>query len=196
MSDKQSIVDVNNLTSVGTVRDAFGLKGEVFIALRGGAETPWLEAQAKIKANGPMVVILRSPEGQVKKFDMTSYRPHKNGVVVRLNGINDRTQAEALRKWVYLLDPEMLEAPIGEQPYVAELIGMEVIRDTGQSIGTVQAVEVTPQWDVLVVKSDAGEVDIPFLEAWVIDMNFEQGRITMQLQDEFLDPDFWKAQQK
>ena len=64
--------------------------------------------------------------------------PGKGLYVVALEGIEDRTQAEALRDCV-LLVPASDRPQLGEDEYhVVDLIGLEVfLQETGESIGTV-----------------------------------------------------------
>lgn len=64
--------------------------------------------------------------------------PGKGLYVVALEGIEDRSQAEALRDCV-LLVPESDRPQLGEDEYhVVDLIGLEVfLQETGTSIGTV-----------------------------------------------------------
>jgi 16S rRNA processing protein RimM len=194
MSSIPPNLDTTKLVSVGTVRDAFGLKGEIFIALRSGSATPWLATKnSKPSTKVPDAIVLQSPDGKVQTFEILSHRPHKNGVVLRLKGVNDRTQAEGLKKWLYMLESETLTAASGEQPFLAEVMGLTVERVGGEVLGVVENVLKAPRWDVLVVRGPKGVVDVPFLETWVVSMDLKAGKIVMDLQDEFLDPDFWTA---
>jgi 16S rRNA processing protein RimM len=92
--------------------------------------------------------------------------PGKGLYVLALAGIEDRTQAEALRDCV-LLVPESDRPQLGEDEYhVVDLIGLEVfLQETGASIGTVT--DVIPAGNDLLevqlhqeVKSQKSEVKI------------------------------------
>jgi 16S rRNA processing protein RimM len=173
--------------SVGTIKDAFGLKGELYIAFRGGSHGEWLDDQEE------PVMHLKDAHGRFHEFSVVSYREHKAGLVVRLEGVADRTQAEEMVGWTYWIDPGSFAAESGDQPYLAELLGCEVFREEGESLGLIESFLRAPQADLLVVRNAGGMVEVPFLEALVVEMDLAKKRLVMRLPAEFLDPDFWKA---
>ena len=102
--------------------------------------------------------------------------PHRDGWVVAFAGIGDRNAAEDLRGVVLRAaphaDPEAL--------WVHELIGSEVIDQSGTSVGTVREIEANPASDLLVLDSGA-------LIPSVFVVSAEAGRVTVDLPEGLLD---------
>jgi 16S rRNA processing protein RimM len=83
-------------------------------------------------------------------------RPHQDRVLVRIEGIDDRTAAEALQGL------ELTAAPLGDEVelgdaelWVHEIVGAEVRDRAGDVIGRVAAVEANPAHDLLVLDGGA-----------------------------------------
>jgi 16S rRNA processing protein RimM len=83
---------------------------------------------------------------------ITHSRPHKNGYIVRVDGVNDRTSAEALAGVAVAAEP--IDADEGAV-FVHELVGATVVEVGGTERGTVTAVEANPAADLLVLDSGA-----------------------------------------
>lgn len=80
---------------------------------------------------------------------------------LRLEGVDDRNAAEALRGSLILVAAEALE-PLGEDEfYWHELIGCSVWTEQGEALGTVRELWNTGSHDVLVVTGDRGQVLVP-----------------------------------
>ena len=99
--------------------------------------------------------------------------------VVFLEGVDDRNAAETLVRAILWIDQDEAEADVEENAwYDHQLVGLEVARD-GAVVGTVLRVEHLPAQDLLIVKTDAGEVMVPFVEAIVPAVDVAAGRITV-----------------
>jgi 16S rRNA processing protein RimM len=91
--------------------------------------------------------------------------------------VNDRTVAESLIKAILLV-----EQPLGISPqepdawYDHQLAGLKVFRD-GAEIGSVARVDHLPAQDLLAIKTETGEVLLPFVKAFVPKVDVEAGLI-------------------
>ena len=85
--------------------------------------------------------------------------------IARFEGISDRTAAEALRGELVEIDRDQLP-PLGEGEYYhADLVGLACIDDSGNTVGTVVAVENFGAGDLLEVERPDGKRSlIPFRE--------------------------------
>ncbi len=81
-------------------------------------------------------------------------RPHQGRWLLRFEGVEDRTAAEALRGVTLTAEPLDVESEDGEL-WVHELIGAEVLDRTGAVLGRVVAVEANPAHDLLVLEGGA-----------------------------------------
>ena len=127
---------------VGRVGRAHGLRGEVAV---------------RFTSNRPE----RTQPGAVLYIDdrelvIATSRPHQDRVLVRFEGIDDRTAAEALQ------GRELSAAPLGDdvvldddELWVHEVVGAEVQDRSGAGVGRVVAVEANPAHDILVLDSGA-----------------------------------------
>lgn len=158
---------------VGRVKDAHGIKGEIFITIFAG-EAAWLE---KLKD-----VHLVTEDGASRKvFSVKSARFHKNGLIVKINEIRDRNEAEELKGWFFEIPPEFLVSEKGESIYLREIQGFRVfVKDKGE-VGTIESFTTNNAQDLLVVKTNWGEFEIPFVEPFVEKMDFEAREIHLDL---------------
>jgi 16S rRNA processing protein RimM len=84
-----------------------------------------------------------------RRLTVTSTRPHKDRLLVRFEGVDDRTAAEQLLGVVLAGEP-LGALPDGEH-WVHELIGAAVVDRAGEPLGRVVAVEANPAHDLLVL---------------------------------------------
>jgi 16S rRNA processing protein RimM len=122
---------------VGRVGRAHGLKGEVAVTLTSDRRERLDPGSVLYGADRELVV--------------ASARQHSGRWVVRFEGVDDRSAAEALRNLVLTADP--LDASEGEL-WVHELVGAEVRDAAGFALGVVVAVEANPASDLLVLADD------------------------------------------
>jgi 16S rRNA processing protein RimM len=163
---------------IGTVVAAQGLKGE--LRVRSSSDFPERFEQ-------PGERWLQDPQGlnppQSVQLLSGRYLPSKNIYIVKLADVGDRTQAESLRGYRFLV-PESDRPSLGEDEYhIADLIGLDVYHQTtGEPMGTITALieagndllEVTlPQQDNL----PSGKAYIPFVKAIVPLVDLEGKRI-------------------
>lgn len=101
---------------------------------------------------------------------------HKGRPLMKLSGISDVDAAKALQ-WEYLeAIPE--EAEVGEDEFlVDDLIGCLVVTVDGKELGEVDEVLELPAHDVLQV----GEILIPVVREFIVDVDLEEEVITVQL---------------
>jgi 16S rRNA processing protein RimM len=102
---------------------------------------------------------LASGERQVRR--PLEGRAHGRGLVARLEGVADRTAAQALTGARVLTAREALPAPATNEYYRADLLGCEVVNLEGQPLGTVSHFVDAPAGAVMVVKAGA-------VEHWVL----------------------------
>ncbi len=126
--------------AIGRIITAHSLRGEVRVELH----TDFPERFAP----GTQILI----GAELIKTLVEEARPHKNYLLVKFAGVDDRTQAEALRnEWLFVTEADavVLEA---DTYWVHEIIGMTVETESGETLGTVSDVIFTGANDVYVVE--------------------------------------------
>lgn len=112
---------------------------------------------------------------------LLSIRDSGKTAVARLDGINDRSAAEALRGALVEIDRSALPPLEEGEYYHADLIGLPAEDGEGNPVGTVAAVENYGAGDLLEIQRGGGKSSlIPFKEG-IADL--QDGRIV-------LDPEF------
>jgi 16S rRNA processing protein RimM len=153
------------LVRIGKVVRAVGLKGHLGVAGSDGA-LAGLEA-----------VALRRGDGEPDERRIEEARPQGRIWAVKLEGIADRTAAEALVGAELLAEREALgEAGEGRHLW-ADLEGLEVVTAAGEEIGRVTGLYETGAVDVLVVKGARGEKLVPLAPYVAVDL--AAGRIVV-----------------
>ncbi|MBF0283415.1 MAG: 16S rRNA processing protein RimM [Magnetococcales bacterium] len=147
---------------MGCIATAFGVRGELKV-------NPFTEEPASVLELTPWRLV--SPaEGATERTALPGRevrviqgRPHgADGVVVQLEGVNDRDQALALRGWEIYVPREILPEADEESFYWNDLIGCRVVDGEGVELGTVSHLFATGANDVLVVRGPGGERWFPF----------------------------------
>ena len=95
-----------------------------------------------------------------------------------LRGVPDRNAAELLRDKELTIPRD--EAPALEEGsyYIADLIGSEIVTDTGKSLGTLKDIRQAAT-DVYTLESEKGEVLFPVATGVVLAVDVEQKKITV-----------------
>ena len=119
-----------------------------------------------------------------RRFVVTASRPHQNRWVVQLEGIDDRTAAEALRGQVFTADP--LPSLPEDEFWLHDVVGAEVVDLAGAVHGRVVAIEPNPAHDLLVLDS-GGLVPVVF----VVERTGE--RVVVDVPEGLLDAEFVAA---
>ena len=79
-------------------------------------------------------------ENGSRRFELALQREGQGMVEARLSGVEDRTQAEALRGQRLYLPRSALPEPAAEEYYHADLIGLAAVDSDGRAVGRVQAI--------------------------------------------------------
>lgn len=159
MSDQKIIV--------GAISGAFGVQGEARIK-------SFCAQPEDLFTYNPL-----SSEDGTRHFVIGVTRSIKNGFAARIDGVNTKEEADALKGVTLFAERDQLPSLPDDEFYHADLIGLEM-RDTGGAlIGTVQNVLNHGAGDILEVASatSAGTVLLPFTRANVPTVDLTSGRI-------------------
>lgn len=130
------------LVTIGRVVKAHGIRGEVAVNVQTDLPDRFDAGLTVVVGGSPRVI--------------ESSRPHQGRLLVRFEGIRDRTQAELLRGRIIEAEPRELED--SDTYFVHELVGMRVVLDD-RDLGEVSAlIELPPAagYDLLEVRRDDG----------------------------------------
>ena len=107
-------------------------------------------------------------------------RVHQDFLLLKLQGVDDRDRAQALRQAMLYFDRDEVQLPEG-QYFLAELIGLEVLTEEGRVVGTVTQVFQPPAQDVYEITGADGVHMIPAVPEFVLSIDMENRRMTVRL---------------
>lgn len=120
-----------------------------------------------------------------RSFVVEQGQSQGKGVIVKLEGVDDRDAAAALMGADIAIWREQLPPPAEGEIYWADLEGLEVVTVAGQALGRVSHLLETGANDVLVVRGERERL-IPFVRGQVVtDIDLDGGRLVVDW-----DPDF------
>lgn len=130
-----------------------------------------------------------APAAQWKPLTLSGFRLHGKGVVAAFREVPDRNAAEALDGCYVGAPREALPRPAEGEYYWGDLVGLAVENEAGEALGTVSSLISTGAHDVLQVRDGAGEDAaerlIPFVAAYVLDVDLGTGRIRVAWEKEW-----------
>ena len=156
---------------LGRIAGAHGIRGEVLIKT-------FTEAPENVGAYGPL-----SDESGTRTFKLKSARATPKGVVARLQGVDDRNGAEALKGVALYIERERLPAAAEGEFYHADLIGLAAVDGDGKPIGEIVAVQNYGAGDLLEIRlAGASKTElVPFTDAVVPEVDIAARRVVVVL---------------
>ena len=143
---------------VGRVAKSHGIRGEVVVDVRTDVPEERLVVGSVVRGRP-------GRGGDEKNYTVTAARQHAGRLLLSLAEVSDRTEADALRGTLFLIDSADVDS--GDDPdefYDHELEGVEVTTVDGERVGVVGSVLHLPANDLLAVKTvDGREVLVPFV---------------------------------
>lgn len=163
--------DDNSFMKLGKILRPHGIRGELRLQVMTAypERIPYLET------------IYLAPERrphQRKAYTLVKARFHRDLVLLTLEGIESRTDADTLRGQVVSV-PFDEGAPLeAGEFYVYQMIGMDVYTLAGEWLGQIERIFETGANDVFIVKGGSrGEVLIPDIEDVVKSISLENKRV-------------------
>jgi 16S rRNA processing protein RimM len=116
-------------------------------------------------------------------FKIEGMRLHKEAALLRLEGIDDRNAADALRGALVQIPLEEAVPLEEDEFYEHQIIGMAVVEQDGTYLGKVTQIITTGANDVFVVIGPQGELLLPVIEEVILAIDLDADRMTVQVMD-------------
>ncbi|WP_374400534.1 ribosome maturation factor RimM [Niveibacterium sp.] len=157
---------------LGRIADPFSIQGWVKVHAFGDDPVSWRTMPQWWLCADP-----DAPESAWQPYRLRGCKAHGRGIVAAFVGVADRTAAEKL-VGLYIAAPrEALPATGLDEYYWADLVGLAVQNTAGVALGSVSGLLSTGAHDVLQVQDGDTERLIPFVGAYVLDVNLAEKRI-------------------
>ncbi|MFK8907378.1 ribosome maturation factor RimM [Streptomyces sp. YS-3] len=153
---------------VARIGRAHGIKGEVTVEVR--TDEPELRL-------APGAVLATDP-ASTGPLTIETGRVHSGRLLLRFEGVRDRTAAEALRNTLLIADVDPEERPDEDDEYYDhQLIDLDVVLTDGTEVGRITEISHLPSQDLFIVeRPDGTEVMIPFVGEIVTEIDLEEQR--------------------
>jgi len=160
---------------VGHLAKPHGTKGEMLIR-------PLTDRPEEVFAEGLRVFVGDDRGGMGKAPQervLELARPYKRGWRVKLAGVDDRTTAEELAGRYVLLPAEEIGEPEEGEFFYHQLLGLEVVTESGEVVGRVREVYDTEPRHLLEVKGEGRVHLVPFDQSIVTAVDLDAGRLVI-----------------
>lgn len=159
---------------IGQIVNAVGLKGEVKVY----HYTDYKERFAEIKT-----IFL---EETACPIDGVRYQ--KEMVILKLRGINSRTEAEAQKGKQLFIGEEDIRILPEDTYYIHDLVGLSVIDEQGAHLGTLVDVIQHPGQDLYEVeRADKKKFLIPAVDQFILTVNLQESFVQIKLMEGLMD---------
>jgi 16S rRNA processing protein RimM len=170
LNARQTTVDPRLHVRVGRVVKPHGIKGELKILPHGEAEDFRFYRE---------VLLGGEAAGPGRLYRVESFRPQGRMALLQLTGVGDRSAAELLAGQEVWVAREFLAALAADEFYWHEMIGLQVVTESGRNLGRVTALFATGAHDVLVVRGSGREYFIPARREFMLAVDSEAGLLTI-----------------
>jgi len=163
---------------IGAIVNVHGLRGEVKVI-------PSTDDPSRFELLDVLEIFYGDKS---EKYPLEKTRPHKNTLVLKLKGIDDRNAAEQMVGGVIKV-PRSQALPLEEDEYYQkDLLDMAVVSDTGEALGHIVQIIETGANDVYVVRPDvdapnSGSKDllIPAIKECILSVSPQEKQMTVHL---------------
>lgn len=162
--------DSRKRLKVGWVKDAHGLKGELYVQLH-AKKADWLSTFREFWLE---------KDAAFEHFTVTRAQPHRDGLIVKPDNLQDRTQAERLKGRPFFIPEDYLQARPGEDIFLHQILGFQVF-DGEREVGRIEAFSTNGAQDLLNVRRGDKEFFVPLVAAFIREIDHEGRRLIMEL---------------
>ncbi len=164
--------------TIGKVISTHGLRGEVKVY-------PLLDDPDRFTCFSHAWLMDRHGEYSDRKIERARF--FKNIVIVKMEGVDSVEDAQKIREGSLLLPREEVTELKESQFFEADLIGMNVVTDEGDNLGTLTDILHTGANDVYsVMMEDGREVLLPAIRSCILKVEVGEKRMTVHMMEGLL----------
>ena len=169
---------MEDMLRVGVISSTHGVRGEVKVF-------PTTDDPARFEE---LETVLLDTGKEKLELEIAGVKFFKNMVILKFKGYDSINDVERYRGKDLWITREQA-GPLGEdENFVADLIGLAVVTDGGETLGTMKDVMFTGANDVYVVERENGkELLLPAIKDCILDVDLENGVMTVHVLDGLLD---------
>lgn len=157
---------------LGRISEAFGIQGWVRVQAFGDDPLSW-----RRMSKWWLCSDADAADAAWRPVGLRACRAQGKGIVAAFDEVEDRNGAEALAGLYIGAPREALPETASGEYYWGDLVGLSVENKAGVALGTVDSLVSTGAHDVLQVRDGEAERLIPFVAAYVLDVDLDAKRI-------------------
>ncbi len=163
---------MEDLFQVGIITGTHGLKGEVKVFPTTDEVDRFLDLDH---------VLIQTKDGNLDAV-VENVKFFKKFVFVKFQGMDDINDVEQYKKCPIMVTRENAVPLEEDEFYIPDLLGMEVVDDSGATIGVLKDVIQTGANDVYEIVSDEGHhLLLPAIKECILDVDFDNNVILVHL---------------
>jgi 16S rRNA processing protein RimM len=148
---------------IGRVSRPHGTKGEIRIE--------YFNSEDRQLFSRYQMIFIQGDKGGPQAYRPLAVRPRKKFVLALLEGVRTRAEAEQLRGKAVLVDAADLPLLDADEYYWHEILGMRVVTEDGEDVGTIAEIFPTGSNDVYVVRQGEREALIPAIKEVIVSID-------------------------
>ena len=163
-----------DLLEVGKIVNTHGLRGEVKVV-------PWTDYPEVFE---DIETVYIKKKSDYERLDIAGIKYQKNNLIIRFAQLKDINEAEKYKNRVLYAERTSLgELPEGVY-YIADLIGLDVVKEDGEKVGIISDVFNTGSNDIYEVKRE-GQKDLllPVIDDVVLNIDVENKKVTVRMME-------------
>lgn len=162
---------MSNALHIGTIVNMHGLKGEVKVY-------PHTNDLKRFEAIGRVYL----DKAFKKSLEIENVKYQKNMVILKFKGINHINDVEGYRQQELYINRETQGIDLeDEEFYIADLIGLQLVDETGQEHGIVKDVMQLKMQDVMEIEEKGKIWFLPFVDPFIIEVDLASKKLIVAL---------------
>ncbi|MCL2658757.1 MAG: ribosome maturation factor RimM [Betaproteobacteria bacterium] len=160
---------------LGRIVGPFGIQGWVKVHPFGDDPLDWRKIREWHIAADP-----EAGDADWKPLKLRTLKAHGKGLIASFVELPDRNAAEAVDGFYLGAAREAMPAPGVDEYYWGDLVGLAVVNQAGVCLGKVNGLMSTGAHDVLQVQDGDLERLIPFVGAYIKDVDLAAAKLTVE----------------
>lgn len=157
--------------SAGKILNFHGIQGEAKVGFSKNQEDFFCSLKEVFVKSG----------SEYNPLKIRNIRLHKNFAIVKFEGINSIDELLEYKGHLLFVEENTIREALEEDEFlIDELVGLDVVDETGQKVGFVIGVSNNGANDLLSVKTKSKRISlVPFVKAIVTDVSLKDKKVTI-----------------
>ena len=169
---------MEQMLRVGVITSTYGVRGEVKVF-------PTTDDRMRFKK---LKEVILDTGKERKPMEVEHVKFFKNMVILKFKGFDTINDIEIYKGKDLLVTRENAVELGPDENFIVDLIGLSVVTDEGEELGTLKDVMQTGANDVYVVeRKDGKEILLPAIKQCILDVDLEAEKITVHVMEGLLD---------